>query len=242
MQQRQIRMPAGRVRPRAAVALGLGGLLAVMGVLSGCDSEAATPDASGASPSVASASPSPSASSPSPSASPSVAIPAAARVKSDKGAEAFVRYFFDQVNVAWTTPDPRAIESNSEEGCKSCASLATTAAELKSKGHKYASRPVTVADTKLVPGAPAGQKYFETDLQQHRVDVVDPSGRVVLTDEKSDAAEDGRSDLEGRSVAHLRRCLVVVASLCLIAAVAELGCPLDVGGGTTQGGSRIMLE
>ena len=104
MEQRTIRMPAGRLRSRAAV-VGLAGLLVASGVLSGCDSEAATPGASSPAASVSSASPSPSASSPSPSASasPSVAIPAAARVKSDKGAEAFVRYFFDQVNAAWTS-------------------------------------------------------------------------------------------------------------------------------------------
>lgn len=185
MEQRTIRMPVGRLRARAAV-VGVAGLLVASGVLSGCDSEAATPGASSPAASASSASPSPSASSPSASASasPSVAIPAAARVKSDKGAEAFVRYFFDQVNQSWTAPDPNLIEANSENGCESCASLASTASELKAKGHKYASTPVTVMETKRVSGAPSGQKYIETKLQQHRVNVVDPSGRVVLTDEK----------------------------------------------------------
>ena len=44
--------------------------------------------------------------SPSPSVSASVEVPAAAREKTEKGAEAFVRFFFEQVNQAWTDPDP----------------------------------------------------------------------------------------------------------------------------------------
>jgi Family of unknown function (DUF6318) len=186
MQQRTIRMPASRVRSRPAVAVGLAGLLVVSGVLAGCESEAATSGGSSASPSVTSAPPSPSASasSPSASASPSVAIPAAARVKSDKGAEAFVRYFFDQVNQSWTTPDPKLIEANSEEDCKSCASLRSTAEELKKKGHKYAGTPVKVMRTKSLAGAPAAQHYVEAELLQNRVNIVDSSGRVVSTDKR----------------------------------------------------------
>ena len=107
MERRSIWMPSGRVRRPAAVTLaGVVGLVAVVGVLAGCESEATPPATTSPSASVTSASPSPSASSPSPSASPSVDIPAAAREKSDKGAEAFVRYFFDQVNLAWTSAGP----------------------------------------------------------------------------------------------------------------------------------------
>ncbi len=105
MERRTIRMPSGRVRRPAAVTLA--GLVTVAGVLAGCQSEGTPSATTSPSASVTSASPSPSASSPSPSASASVDIPAAARVKSDKGAEAFVRYFFDQVNTAWMrTADP----------------------------------------------------------------------------------------------------------------------------------------
>ncbi len=100
MERRTIGMPSGRVRRPAAVTLV--GLAVVVGVLAGCQSEETPPATTSPSASVTSASPSASASSPSPSASASVDIPAAARVKSDKGAEAFVRYFFDQVNTAWT--------------------------------------------------------------------------------------------------------------------------------------------
>jgi hypothetical protein len=114
-----------------------------------------------------------------------VEIPAAARVKSEKGAEAFVRYFFDQVNLAWTTPDPDLIEANSESDCKSCRSLRDTAKELQAKKQRYAAKPVTVRSVKTVGGAPPGQQFVEADLLQHRVDVVDAAGKVVSTDKRA---------------------------------------------------------
>ncbi len=128
MERRTIRMPSGRVTRAAAVTLA--GLVTGAGVLAGCQSEGTPSATTSPSASVTSASPSPSASSPSPSASASVDIPAAARVKSDKGAEAFVRYFFDQVNEGMD--DARAhrlIDVNSDSGCKSCASLTETATQ-----------------------------------------------------------------------------------------------------------------
>ena len=109
MGRRTTSMPTGRVGWLGGVrpgAVWLVVLVAGVTVLSGCQSDATPPATPSPSVTVSSASPSPSVSSPSPSASPSVEIPAAARVKSEKGAEAFVRYFFDQVNAAWTDSEP----------------------------------------------------------------------------------------------------------------------------------------
>lgn len=176
------RMPFTRRSRVAAVAL-VG--LITAGVLSACQSEATPPGTASPSAMVTSASPSPSASSPTPSASPSVDIPAAAREKSDKGAEAFVRFFFDQVNVAWTTPTPKPIEASSEPGCKSCESLIGTAKDLQQKMHHYSTEPVAVKGTRPVAGAPEGQRFVEVDLAQNQVDVVDAKGKVISTDKKA---------------------------------------------------------
>ena len=248
MEQGKVRMPAGRVRPRAAVAVGLAGLLVAMGVLSGCDSEAATPDASSPAPSVASASPSPSASSssPSPSASPSVAIPAAARVKSDKGAEAFVRYFFDQVNVAWTTPDPE----RSRRTASRAASLVRQPGSQRRRAarrrrHKYAATPVTVTAHEVAGRSTDGQQYVEADLLQNRVDVVDASGRVVSSD---------------RQEGHLQRTVAVIwrggrwfdlrrvpsacscGSLCALCGCRAESAAADVGAeAPLKDGSKVLL-
>ncbi len=183
MERRTIGMPSGRVSPPAAVTLV--GLAVVVGVLAGCQSEETPPATTSSSASVTSASPGASASSPSPSASASVDIPAAARVKSDKGAEAFVRYFFDQVNTAWTTPSAQLISVNSDPGCKSCASLAGTATKLQNERHRYESSPITVKSVSAVAGAPNGQSYVEAELLQNRSNVVDASGKVISTDRES---------------------------------------------------------
>ncbi len=98
------------------------GLLALV-VVTGCD---ASGDPEGtASPSVSSASPSASPSpSPTPSASPSgPEVPAAAREHTDAGAEAFVKFFFEQFNEAWTEPQSGLIEGLSDPECKFCRKL-----------------------------------------------------------------------------------------------------------------------
>jgi hypothetical protein len=153
-------------------------------VLAGCQSDADPPVAT-TSPGSSSPSASPSTSSPTPSQSPSVEIPAAAREKSEKGAEAFVRYFFDQVNAAWTTPDPILIEQLSDAGCKSCAALISTARDLKSKSQRYDSPPISIRSVAAVPGAPGSQQYIEAKLIQNATDVINADGAVVLSDRKS---------------------------------------------------------
>ncbi|MFL6154162.1 MAG: DUF6318 family protein [Ornithinibacter sp.] len=189
MEQRTILVPAGRVRSRAAVVAGLAGLVVVTGVLSGCDSEAATPGGSSPSPSVTSAAASPSASSASPSASasPSVAIPAAARVKSDKGAEAFVRFFVVESARAWTSANPGPIEALSDPDCASCASLAGTAKKLREAGHHYAAVPITVSSAEALTGD-GNRQNVAASIRQHAVDVVDKEGVVVGSD-KADNLE-----------------------------------------------------
>lgn len=182
MEQRTIRMPGGRPRSRAAVAVGLAGLLVASGVLSGCDSEAATPGASSPSSAVSSASPSPSASSPSPSASasPSVAIPAAARIKSDKGAEAFVRYFMDQAAKAWMVPDPELIELHATKDCSACQDLAKAARDLDTAGQRYDGPPISVRRLKVLRSS-GTDVAFDAMLRENKVRIVSASGKVVAS-------------------------------------------------------------
>ena len=184
MERRTNRMPSGRVRRPAAVTLA--GLVTVAGVLAGCQSEGTPSATTSPSASVTSASPSPSASSPSPSASSSVVIPADARVKSDKGAEAFVRYFFDQVNTAWMEPRPGLIASMSSRSCDFCATTEQAAQALAGAGQKYRTKPVSVRSVDVIAGAPEGQQYLYVDMVQNRSDVVDASGKVVTTDRRKD--------------------------------------------------------
>lgn len=179
-------MPFPRLPLPAAASFALAVVVGGTGVLSGCESEA-TPPVSGSatsSASGASGSPSPSVS-PSPTASPSVEIPAAAREKSDKGAEAFVRFFFDQVNVAWTTPRAGLIAALSDGGCQFCLKSEADAADLVRAGDRYASAPITVGTVTVLSGAaPKGQSFLRTNATQNRVDVIGKGNAVVRSDKK----------------------------------------------------------
>jgi Family of unknown function (DUF6318) len=185
MERRTNRMPSGRVgRPAAAT---LAGLVTVAGVLAGCQSEGTPSATTSPSASVTSASPSPSASSPSPSASASVNIPAAARVKSDKGAEAFVRYFFDQVNNAWTKPQAGLVAALADSGCQFCLKTESDAGDLVRAGERYESQPISLKSATVLSGAaPVGQSFVKTNATQNRVDVLNASNAVVRSDSKKE--------------------------------------------------------
>jgi hypothetical protein len=158
--------------------------LLVAGALGACESEE-PPMASPSPTASTTASPSPPAT---PSGSASSGIPAAAREKSEKGAEAFVRYFFDQVNVAWTAPRPGVIESLADTSCQFCAKTAQRALELDAKGQRYATDPLNVGALESLKGAPAGDKYFSMRLTQNEAQVIDGFGAVVRTDARKTAS------------------------------------------------------
>jgi hypothetical protein len=111
-------------------------------------------------------------------------IPAAARVHTPAGAEAFVRYFYSQVNIAWSKPKVGLISSLSETTCKSCTALEGTAADLVKKGQHYDGPPVTIRSVdrlgEVNPGHPEILVLF---TQEHR-NVVDGTGHVALTDQR----------------------------------------------------------
>ena len=121
------------------------------------------------------------------SASPTTAdpnIPAAARAHTPAGAEAFVRYFYIQINTAWTKPSAGLISALSSPGCKSCAELEATAAELVQKKQHYDGAPVTIVSVGgLGEESPGHPDVLVEFIQEHR-DVIDASGHVALTDER----------------------------------------------------------
>ena len=173
--------PAGVLRSAALWAVvALGATVA----LGGCRSEETPPGSP--TPSATASSSSPSASvSPSPSPTESSDVPAAAREKTEKGAEAFVTYFVQQSAAAWTTPNARLIENLSDPDCASCTSLAKTASDLEGKGHRYREQPISVVSVEALVGDGNRQNVAAT-IKQHAVEVVDAKGRVV----SSDAADD----------------------------------------------------
>lgn len=111
-------------------------------------------------------------------------VPAAAQKQTPEGAKAFAAHLIRQINVAWTTPDPSAIEPLCDVGSSgSCRFYVQTARDLKAKGHKYEGDPVT-AKSFLSLTAGKGPQQVLASLIQERRNVVDRSGKVVLTDSR----------------------------------------------------------
>jgi hypothetical protein len=127
-------------------------------------------------------------SSPSTTATATVKVPAVAQKHTPEGAEAFVRFFVEQSNDAWTRPDDTLLPPISDPGCVACRGLQSTAEELVAKKQHYVSAPVTDIRTTAVDGAKPGQQMVRLLAKQNMVQVLDASGTVVRTDPAMDLA------------------------------------------------------
>ena len=154
-------------------------LLAAAGLVAGCTSEP-EPGPSTSKPLVTTPPPSsptpiPTKSSSSPSAT---GMPAAAKVKSEAGAIAFVKYYFDQVAIAWTVPNPDALDGLSHEDCITCADYRENAASLQKAKERYRSAPATVVSLKHM-NSPSGHMQLEMRLRQNATQQLSLDGQVV---------------------------------------------------------------
>ncbi len=149
-------------------------------VLAGCGGDA-TPDASSSLTSTAS----PTTTAP-PTASPTTDpnIPAAARAHTPAGAEAFVRYFYSQLNIAWGKPQAGLISGLSAMTCKTCAALEGSAVELASKRQHYAGEVFAVETV----GATGESEVLVTGEQPEGA-VIDINGSVVRSKAKAEKAK-----------------------------------------------------
>lgn len=71
-------------------------------------------------------------------------VPSAARSHTPAGAVAFVQFYIDQVNRAWTTPQTGLIPALSLPTCKSCAGLESSAKELSTAKAHYARSSLAI--------------------------------------------------------------------------------------------------
>ncbi len=109
-------------------------------------------------------------------------VPAEARVNSPAGAMAFARYFFAQVNKAYTTPQAGLIAPLSTANCKSCAAFEKTAGDFVVDGQRYDRQALEVLETSLSPEpAPAGTLIVDVVAKQFPAKVITGSGSIVRT-------------------------------------------------------------
>jgi hypothetical protein len=117
-------------------------------------------------------------------------VPPAARAHTDAGAEAFVRFYVDQLNLAWTGPRTGLLPPLSDPGCKSCAAFERTARGLVSAGHRYSTTPVSVTSVNAYGGARPGRQLLRLRGHQNKVTIVDGAGATVAVDSDKDVKVD----------------------------------------------------
>lgn len=161
-----------------AVAVGAGSLTA------GCQGGSTSPSPSVSASHSGSASPSVSSSS-SPSPSPSYSVPPEARTHDEAGAMAFVRFYIEQINKAYVTPDDTLLPPLAEPACKSCESIQADAVEYVDLKRRFNGPAASVVSVRAIQGAPDGQQLLTLKLHQLPASVVDQSGAVKSTKEDS---------------------------------------------------------
>ncbi len=98
-------------------------------------------------------------SAPTPTRSP-VVVPAEAKVHTAFGAVAFVRFYFAQVNRAFTEADPGALTGLSDPECGTCRNYAATASKFAVDGQRIRGMAVRVISAE---GPPEENGYIAVD-------------------------------------------------------------------------------
>ncbi len=130
---------------------------------------------------------SPSSASGTPSGSPTLddgaraRIPDAARAHTAKGAEAFARFYLEQVNKAWMAPDPELIRPYGLESCKTCANVVATAEWLVENGYRYDGAPQAIGPSIVLPESTHATVFVEVSTNQLARSILTADGRVADT-------------------------------------------------------------
>ena len=111
-------------------------------------------------------------------------IPAAARAHTPAGAEAFVRYFYAQLNLAWTVPRAGILSPLCESSAIACTANEKTATRLAKQGHHYNGNPITVEFVGALDGANANGLGVLANVVQERRSEIDAAGKTYVTDER----------------------------------------------------------
>ena len=113
-------------------------------------------------------------------------IPVAARAHTPAGAEAFVRYFIERLNVAWTGPRTGILPPLCQASSKACAAYETTATRLATQGHRYDGNPVTVKVIAALGSTSKNRIDVLANVVQEPRREIDASGKTIVTDKRKD--------------------------------------------------------
>ncbi|HEY9497133.1 MAG TPA: DUF6318 family protein, partial [Intrasporangium sp.] len=107
-------------------------------------------------------------------------IPKAARPNTQAGAEAFAKFYYEQVAKAWMKPDPALLDGLQRDGCKTCSAFRSTAEYLQKHGQRYASSPLTIKGTSVYAFI-EGKKHIAVTVLANEAKIVDQKRHTVET-------------------------------------------------------------
>jgi hypothetical protein len=113
-------------------------------------------------------------------------IPAAARAHSPAGAEAFVRYFFEQLNVAWRVPRAGILAPLCQASAIACAGFEKDATRLVKEGHRYDGNPVTIKYIGTTNATNRNKYDVLANVVQERRSEIDATGKAIVIDQRKD--------------------------------------------------------
>jgi hypothetical protein len=105
-------------------------------------------------------------------------VPEAARQHTAEGAEAFARFYLQQVNEAWMAPDPELIRPYALESCKTCANYVATADWLKAEHLHYRGLPMELGTSVVAPESNRDHGFIEMACKQLPQAIVRSDGSV----------------------------------------------------------------
>ncbi|MDC5699097.1 hypothetical protein OO014_17750 [Intrasporangium calvum] len=114
-------------------------------------------------------------------------IPQAARADTQEGAEAFAKFFIEQVTDSFVEGDPDLLSGLFVDDCKTCINFRKTASYFESKGQHYAKRSFVTEHTSIrrfLHDDPV--KFVEVAGHEIEVDIVDRTGARLESTKPND--------------------------------------------------------
>jgi hypothetical protein len=106
-------------------------------------------------------------------------IPKAARAHTPQGAEAFARFYLEQVNQAWMVPDPELIRPYALESCKTCANIVKTAEWLRQQHYRYNGAPSDIGPSIALPKSSTDRVFIDVSTNQLSRKIIDENGNTA---------------------------------------------------------------
>lgn len=106
-------------------------------------------------------------------------VPAAAKVNSPAGAEAFARYVIGIYGYVYQTGNAGPLESVAGPKCTFCRKVRSNISDMKVKNYRQVGGDLTITMLSPAPDVPRGKAVFTAVVRQTPAQVLDADGKIV---------------------------------------------------------------